>query len=93
MTEEEKYEIKKFIYHHNKKFKPYYQINEKEILTDEECETARNVLSFIMDNFNEMYGFFNYYSFLRPLIRKLARFLFYCGWMRLDECMSYLRRE
>lgn len=90
MTEKEKYEIKRFIEHHNKMFKPYYQINENEVFVDDDCEMTQNVLNLIMNNEGEILEYFNFYVFLRPLIKKLARKLFYYGKMRADDCLYYL---
>lgn len=90
MTEKEKYEIKRFIGHHNKMFKPYYQINENEVFVGDDCEMTQNVLNLIMHNESEILEYFNFYVFLRPLIKKLARKLFDYGKMRADDCLYYL---
>jgi hypothetical protein len=93
MTKEEIVEIKNFISSHNNRWKPYEQIDSKSIFVDDDCETTENVFNFIIKHQCEWNDYFNFFTFTKPLIQKLAMKLFNYGKMRADDCLFYQKIE
>ena len=87
MTQEEKKQIKNFISYCKDEHIP---LNKKDdIFTGNDKEITMKVLNFIMSNECFVLEYFSFYNFLKPLIRKLGRKLFYYGMITADKCLYY----